>query len=774
MVFCVTYRRSLNYLKFIGYNNSFRLNAPPEIPKYLAPYFPSNTSQTPQSNIDNFIIPQSAAYKRKQFTRHLSHTDFGRKVNESTESVSSMQHSSSLHTLLKQEDNRGVPGHGISQRFKNFKYSSHNLLSKKMTAFKAKLSDTQSDDSSVRALSIPELVEQKKKKPFKFMRTSSDSSVMAELLVRSVMNADNSLESILEVHDSSSPENLADEAAGTSNRIQKRESFLNKKTISEPLLSVPQYSIDTHSTQSTSSDSSSSDEDENSDWPANNVEYDTVSNIVKNVQIIERRLSMRGKELPFIKNRTNLVLNSSRISEDTETGSVDIKELDDPVTSLVLEDPKIVNQSTDEMNKEIEITDSHATKLSHFAEAENFSIDHSDEEVNFFLSDAEEDNVLEEPLMLEKEQLTLPSNNNKSDSKLIIPPVMIGADIQSRSLITTAMQTMLLEKVNIMGTYTPPMSPASSDKQRRMFSLSPPESLRSSPSMTGKEESFLPHITKTFETVRRSPTSLSLAEMGTTKETCGAPFTSLSNIRCTITPTDSKPSIADEQKCLGQSDSSIGDNQLNRTNSVGLLPHKKMNFLRFGKTRQTLAGMGRRKSHEPTGADENTKKSFKKKMFSFKRHKGLLDTALKNVAMETVQDILATSHAKNSSPFASSAVLNSTNIIKIDPPNTPSNTGSSVSNINMHASLTPDLRPAGSPVAKQVDQCHQRTESAGTKMSFSPAKTTTIPLVHRRSSDSDLSITPKGEKRHVSIIQFKYPITMVRITNKTLFLLNLP
>lgn len=691
----------MNYLKFLGYNNSFRLNAPPEIPKYLATYFPSNISQTPQSNIDSFINPQSATYKRKQFTRHLSHTDFGRKIHESTESATSMQHSSSLQTLLKQEDNRGVPGHGISQRLKNFKYSSHSLLSKKMTAFKAKLSDAQSDDGSVRALSIPELVEQKKKKPFKFMRASSDSSVMAELLVRSVMNADNSLESILEVHDSSSPENLADETAG----IQKRESFLNKKTISEPLLSVPKYSMDT---QSTSSDSSSSDEDENSDWPANNVEYDTVSNIVKNVEIIERRLSMRGKHLPFIKNRTNLLLNSGRISEDTETGSIDIKE----ETSL----PE-------------SIADTHVSKLSHFAQAENFSIDHSDEEVNFFLSDAEEDN---EPLILEKEQLTLPQNNNKSDSKLIIPPVMIGADIQSRSLVTTAMQTMLLEKVNIMGTYTPPMSPASSEKQRRMFNLSPPESIRSSPSMTGQEESFLPHITKTFETVRRSPTSLSLAEMGTTKETCGAPFTSLSNIRCTITNTESKPSIASDS-----------DNQLNRTNSVGLLSHKKMNFLRFGKTRQTLAEMGRRKSHEP---DENNKKSFKKKMFSFKRHKGLLDTALKNVAMETVQDILATSHGKKSSPFASSAVLNTTNIIKIDPP---SNTGSSVSNINMHASLTPDLRPAGSPVAKQTDQCHQRAESAGTKMSFSPAKTTTIPLVHRRSSDSDLSITPKGKSCHI-------------------------
>lgn len=671
-----------------------------------------------------------------------------------------MQHSSSLQTLLKQEDNRGIPGHGISQRLKNFKYSSHSLLSKKMTAFKAKLSDAQSEDGSVKALSIPELVEQKKKKPFKFMRASSDSSVMAELLVRSVMNANNSLESILEVHDNSSPENQ-DDAASSSIRVQKRESFLNKKTISEPLLSVPQFSSDTHSTQSTSSDSSSSDEDENSDSQGNNLEYDTVSNIVKNVQIIERRLSMRNKsiveDLPFMKsNKFGLI--SGHISEDTEPGSIDVKENEETVNTAKQE---VVETETE--NREILEPPTRAAKMSHFAEAENFSIDHSDDEVNFFLSDADDDNVLEEPLMLEKEQLALPLDNKKADSKLIIPPVMIGADIQSKNLVTTAMQTILLEKVNIMGSYTPPMSPASSEKQWKVFNLSPPESVRSSPSATGKEESFLPHITKTFETVRRSPTSLSLAEMGTTKETCGAPFTSLSNIHCNANA-DSKPSIIEEPKHLEQSDSSIDNDQLKRTSSVGLLPHKKFNFLRFGKTRQTLAEMGRRKSHEPitTGnetKEKENKKSFKKKMFSFKRHKGLLDTALKNVAMETVQDILATSHAKKSSPFASSAVLNSTNKTKSDPSKTPiTNTeidkGSSVSNINMHASLTPDLRPAGSPVTKQVDQCHQRTESVGTKMSFSPARVTTVPSIHRRSSDSDLSITPKGKKQPDIITMF--------------------
>lgn len=724
-----------------------------------------------QSTFTSFVIPQSASYKRKQFTRHLSHTDFGKRINESIEAVPPIQHSSSLQTLLKQEDNRGVPGHGISQRLKNFKYSSHSLLSGKMRAFKAKLSDASNDEScGVRTLSIPELVEQKKKKPFKFMRASSDSSVMAELLVRSVMTSNNSLESILEVHDNSPPDQSIDETSA----IQKRESFLSKKTISEPLLTIPQSSVDTRSIQSTSSDSTSSEEDENFDSQETHMECDTVSNIVKNVQIIERKLSMRtsniSKELPFIKNN-KFCLAAGNINEDAETGSIDVEDSEEQGVGekeaiVEAEDQDVIEEQPVEIDKPAsvdkevekkELEDNNTLKTpqkalslkrSHFAEAENFSIDHSDEEVNFFLSDPEDDNI-EEPLSLEKEQLPLPPDNKKTDSKLIIPPVMIGADIESKSLVTTAMQTMLLEKVNIMGSYTPPMSPASSDKQRRVFNLSPPESVRSSPSTTGKEESFLPHITKTFETVRRSPTSLSLAEMGTTKETCGAPFTSLSNIRCN-TPIDSKPSIVEEQH-LEQSDTNI-DTQLTRARSVGLLPHKKFNFFRFGKTRQTTAEMGRRKSHEPVVTTDDTKTSktsFKNKMFSFRQRKGLLDTALKNVAMETVQDILATSHVKKSSPFASSAVLNSTNTVKPTIPNiqstsSPTNIeidkGTSVSNINMHASLTPDLRPAGSPVAAS----HQRTESVGTKMSFSPAKMPTIPPMHRRSSDSDLSITPKG------------------------------
>lgn len=39
---------------------------------------------------------------------------------------------------------------------------------------------------------------------------------------------------------------------------------------------------------------------------------------------------------------------------------------------------------------------------------------------------------------------------------------------------------------------------------------------------------------------------------------------------------------------------------------------------------------------------------------------------------------------------------------------------------------------------------HHRTDSSGGKIIHSPGRLNAVPCIHRRSSDSDLSITPKG------------------------------
>lgn len=795
-----------------------------------------------------YVDPVS--HKRKQFTRHLSHTDF----NSTHNSTKNLQHSSSLQTLLEQEDNRGIPGHGISQRIKNLKYTSQNMLSKKMEALKAKLGDSTTAETSFKSHSLSELVE-KRKKPSKFKHANSDSSVMAELLVRSVIQAQNSLDCILEVRDNSSPSpQLQSDDADN----QKELLFDSKPKTDTFHLSLP-HSLDLQSSNESCSEYSSSEEDENlSDTTEANVDYETVSSIVKKVPIIERKLSLRDRN--FTEPKFEFLSNEIIIDNEDDSQLVDN---DYPVSEVVGNDnyfPVSEAVSDDNQKQEnvgniitytncedsnsthevVDVTYDNSIKnqindkkedpnklLPPFAEAENFNIDHSDEEnrAYFKLSDdtdlEDSTKVSQTSLNSNKDDISdsndvlqIPSIRNKRDSKLIIPPVMIGATIKSQGLVKTAMQTMLLEKVNIMGTYSPPMSPTSKDNHSKPFSSSPPGSIASS--VKSGEESFLAHIAKTYETVRKSPTAVSLSEMSTTKESVlGAPFVSMHNIQIpkNIPPnslqevTNSKKPNSDE--CIikrefdiperaGKSEEHLPKNNtssvepsspvinpairniamsddLQRTLSVDYLFRKRFKFLRS--TRPTSEKSNRRRSHEPTLAvpkiktgsrdhipilsnlfHKNENKSMKEKK-SFKHNKGLLGAALKNVAMETVQDILATSHSekqneKNPLPFSSSAVLNSTNTITSSNPDTmssssPANTEidkGCLSNNNMHASLTPDLRVTGSPVVEaKAEQGHQRTESVGTRMSYSPAKLNSIPCIHRRSSDSDLSITPKGK-----------------------------
>lgn len=788
-------------------------------------------------------------HKRKQFTRHLSHTDF----NSTRTSAKNLQHSSSLQTLLEQEDNRGIPGHGISQRIKNLKYTSQSMLSKKMEALKAKLGDSATAETSFKSHSLSELVE-KRKKSFKYKHANSDSSVMAELLVRSVIQAQNSLDCILEVRDNSSPSpQLQSDDADNKQELQ----FDTKPKADTFHLSLP-HSLDLQSSNESCSEYSTSEEDENlSDTTEANLDYETVSSIVKKVPIIERKLSLRDRNFtePKFEFLSNEIIidnedDSQLVDNDYPVCEVVGNDFDIPLSEAVSGDNEKqesvtnITYSNFEENSSthdvVDVTYDNSIKdqihdkkedpnklLPPFAEAENFNIDHSDEENRAYFklcddTDLEDStkvsqtslNSNKDDISDSNDVLQIPTTRNKRDSKLIIPPVMIGATIKSQGLVKTAMQTMLLEKVNIMGTYSPPMSPTSKDGPSKPFSSSPPSSIASS--VKSGEESFLAHIAKTYETVRKSPTAVSLSEIGTNKESVlGAPFISMHNIQIpkNVSPnnlqeaTNSKKPNSDEciikrefdiperagksEEHLPKSSTSSVEpsppvinpairnisksDDLQRTLSVDYLFRKRFKFLRS--TRPTSEKSSRRRSHEPTLAvpkiktgsrdhipilsnlfHKNENKSVKEKK-SFKHNKGLLGAALKNVAMETVQDILATSHSekqnqKNPLPFSSSAVLNSTNTVTSSNPDTMSNSSPAnteidkghLSNNNMHASLTPDLRITGSPVAEvKAEQGHQRTESVGTRMSYSPAKLNSIPCIHRRSSDSDLSITPKGK-----------------------------
>ncbi|KAJ8955342.1 hypothetical protein NQ318_003436 [Aromia moschata] len=256
---------SENYIKFVGGDKSFRLSA---APNFLAPAVPLPFSPCPR-------IPDVTIPKYKQLPKRLySSLDSGEnlKPSRSNPGLNEESSASSLKTLLKQEDKRGKPGYGLSQRLRNLKYS-QNSLSKKMTALKSKLSD-----------SIGEEIDEEpgvltKRKTFK--KTNSDSSMMAAVLARSVIQAHNSLSCILEVQNTPPEDRVEDNDEDTLEKLEPIENLLNKTT-SETSIPLDENASEQFSSSETSSSYSDYDyDDETLHYTNSNIDLETISNIVK-------------------------------------------------------------------------------------------------------------------------------------------------------------------------------------------------------------------------------------------------------------------------------------------------------------------------------------------------------------------------------------------------------------------------------------------------------------------------------------------------------------
>lgn len=377
-----------------------------------------------------------------------------------------MHHSTSLQTLLKQEDMRGTPSYGISQRFKNFKYSSQSILSKKMTALKTKLSDTGMPEEPEE--SVPVVCPKRKKGIFK--RTVSDSNAMAAILVRSVINAHNSLDCILETHDKPASQK---QISLTENSNDQPIVSIKYSPELESCLSLPDTSQETRSSEVSSSDSSSDIEDNLSDTKdsSDGIVLDTVSDIVKNVQILQRKLSLQAQS------------SSDRASIQSDYESYPEKEFDH-----YLDEKNQYNV----VHKDYYFKE--ANKDPPMAEIENFTVEDED------LSSPEE--PLEQSL-------------NEPNSKSIIPR---ASNVKSGGLFQTAMQTMLLEKVSMVGTYTPSTSP----NTKEIFDYK---------SKTEGEVSEQPIETEVQFKREKSPTSFSLIDFDQKESVLGTPFKSVYDIK---------------------------------------------------------------------------------------------------------------------------------------------------------------------------------------------------------------------------------------------------
>lgn len=873
-------RRAQSYLKFLGSDSSFQLNNEPNIYVDNKCQYSALPCSIPLESLNispalkKSLMPDKTPDCR-HITRHLSQTDFLQ-----TSPKSNIHHSSSLQTLLKQEDKRGT-SRGISRKLKMFKTSSQNIFSKKMTALKAKLTDSGMIDETAKQNDTSD-----KKKRGLFKRAISESNAMAEILVRSVIHAHNSLDCILETHDNTpkpvfvKQQSLIDE--------QSDETCMDFKGSSEldSYLSLPDVNLETHST--TSCDSSSDDEEEDvSDIKDDDIVLDTVSDIVKNVEIIERKLSLQAHDTR--NNSNNLILDEENLKEYSDI------------------DYNVPN-----------------------------------EEFNFHKQDLREfDNS-----KLNKEMVQLTENKHRGSTfNSTTIPITQNNNKKPMGMFQTAMQTILLDKVNLIG--TPPISPTQKEsffnkesvnksfdestnkpvatmssfrrsqsptslslmeydtretvlgapfKSVRMAKGAGTGQLQRTASLvelneakkkghfhisfkplhgllrhkhkdshkksqsTGslrdihEKESMCHRITHAIKHRRStSPSSCSLVDHKEFKSSVFKHFTSLSrrlkhkNHKRSTSPGSvslvefipreyidsdhtkkltsfSLADLTEKDSVLGGPFQAIYKNPVekilisNTHPEVAIKDKGEPNIneieCKEGKSTDietketfrprtlsnptTFGGIVLEKhetktepNHKPkrTRTYSDSDKKYKKHDWEFssiksklsgslkgkskQKSQGLLKTALQTVLMESVNDILATSHSdpkenqdklikpenepdvvpSSSIPYTNpdkpitKPILSTMQADKL-PINTKIDDGNINNNINtLHARLTPSLRNIGSPQPEinRPETGHHRTESVGAKMSHSPAKISIVPSMHRRSSDSDLSITPKGK-----------------------------
>ncbi|KAJ8923546.1 hypothetical protein NQ315_010124 [Exocentrus adspersus] len=534
------------------------------------------------------------------------------------------------------------------EELKNLKYS-QNSLSKKMTVLKSKLGESIGEE-------IDEDVKMsKKKKP-------GESSVMAELLARSVIQAHNSLSCILEVQSSSHDENENDDDEDTLEKLEPIANLLSK-TVSEP-------NLPSEASESDSSSSCSDFEydDETLEYTNSNVDLETISNIVKDVEMIQKK-----NKVPLLKQVSLPALGPNR------TDSLD------SFSENVFKFPEVTNK-----NLSIFTTCSEDNLLS---QENNFLSD------NYYVEDINTNTTSDNNFQKPNLEQTIEQEKNE---ELVhgISEVIKEVEIKEKGLIKTAMQAMLLEKVSIIGTYTPPTSPVYKPKV---------ESPDIKPQVTAETAIKLTDTPKTK--IAKSASSVSFSDYLKRNETVlGAPFTSLSLSSEVIKRQKSQPCLSDNVKSC---ESSLNEHK------------SRFRFLR--RNRKTSEG------------DTKEHKSIISRIFRSRSEKALV------VEKECKEATESKTNPDTSLPTPSSSVLTDTN-------NTPCNLSNNTpDNIkidqgyncskNKHACITPDRHNTSA----SGDQNGTRVGSPEHhKMDHSPARLSSTPCIHRRSSDSDLSITPKG------------------------------
>lgn len=308
---------------------------------------------------------------------------------------------------------------------------------------------------------------------------------------------------------------------------------------------------------------------------------------------------------------------------------------------------------------------------------------------------------------------------------------------QPKKIVKTAMQTMLLDKFNILGTYTPPTSP----------------NLITDEPKNGRDRAFTFNIGEYVrKSIPKSFSSVSLGDHQKPKETVlGMPFVSLSSLKA---EQDFDKSADHHATVL------YPNGPLRKSRSEKLPRHK--NVLRFLSWKTGEHGFHRfRTRSKPSSLDDYKSDVRHQNMLSHIFHSSPIEVHMNDKETQTSNEVLVCQKPIQPSEFNLSSCnaqhLSVTDVL--NPPFKPPSTldlasGDFIAHSKTKsACITSHHSP---PAQERQDQAGQSDAVAGT--SQSPVKVNYMVPLHRRSSDSDLSITPKG--KHCLLIIYAFSCKM--------------
>lgn len=703
---------------------------------------------------------------------------------------------SNIKMLLSQEESRGLSA--MTKRFQKFKHSQKSL-SKKMNALKAKLNDSieESENEGQRSMDRRKI----------FKRTSSDSSAMAEILARSVMRATTSLSCILEdPHDTK--DDTRDVLLPVEQLIIQAES---EEVVSDAL---------SYSTSDNDSSSSGSDYDYR-DYGSRNNDIETISNIISNVEQLQRSLSSnklhkqyslpaiptRGFSLssldslneldasretssfnmpldkkvlegerpnktkepllsrPKLKRHDEIDVPDSLIERESniETGKLEKAEtavgegkwkfsthfslksqthptnpsiVNTALKTMLFERANLLGTPTNENKFNFpEVPAEHKAPTSHASESkgivqtalQTMLIERADLLGTENYVSTPECSPDQKPLsMSEPNTATIYSqqhsaSDSNDDPRMLASISLEKVNLKPKKMVKTAMQTMLLEKFNMLGTYTPPTSPKLTSEEPqsprpRAFTFNEPRA----------------------KVVPKSASSISLGDEEKPKETVlGMPFVSLSSLKS-------------EQERLNLQHSFLSDSQIDQPTLEILheketAKHRLLKFLHASGKRGSMFHKFRRASKKSLPDDIHKEYHLQNKLLRM-FHPKHEDKTLKDEETQTSNETLT-----NIKPELPSNSISKTKICII-PPKPPSPTDLASGDFLAHSKTKSACLTSlhSSPAQERqndnaADNKPQHSPEPGSRMPHSPVKVNYMVPLHRRSSDSDLSITPKGK-----------------------------